>query len=49
MADRSAISGFINNSELNKKVASLATKGELKAEKEKISKLEVFNSSYYFM
>ena len=45
LVDKSAISGFINNTDLNQKVVTLATKAELKAEKKKI-KLEAFDSSY---
>ena len=37
---------FIDNSDLNKKVETLAIKAELKAEQEKITKLEAFDSSY---
>ena len=47
LADKSDIAGFINNSDLNKKVATLATKAELKAEQEKIIKLQAFDSSYF--
>ena len=32
LVKKSDISGFINNSELDKKIATLATKAELKAE-----------------
>ena len=39
LVDKSAIAGFINNAGLNKKVATLATKAELKAEQDKIIKL----------
>ena len=39
LVDKSAIAGFINNADLNKKVATLATKAELKAEQDKIIKL----------
>ena len=46
LVDKSAISGFINNTDLNQKVVTLATKAELKAEKNKIIKLEAFDSSY---
>ena len=47
MASKSAPAGFINNADLEKKVATLATKAELKAEKDKITKLEAFDSSYF--
>ena len=36
--DKSAIAGFTNNAELNKKVETLARKAELKAEQNKITK-----------
>ena len=42
-ADKSAISGFINNAELDKKVATLARKAELKVEQDKISQLYTFD------
>ena len=32
LLEKSAIAGFINNADLNKKVATLAAKAELKAE-----------------
>ena len=38
---------FINNADLNKKVATLATKAELKAEQDKILQLKSFDSSYF--
>ena len=47
LADKFGIAGFINNSDLNKKVATLATKAELKAEQEKIIKLQAFDSTYF--
>ena len=37
LVDKSAISGFINNIDLNQKVVTLATKAESKAEKKKKS------------
>ena len=41
------IAGMINNTDLDKKkVATLATKAELKAEQDKIIKLKAFDSSY---
>ena len=42
LVDKSAIAGFINNADLDKKVTTLATKAELKAEQNKILKLQVF-------
>ena len=47
LIEKSAIAGFINNADLNKKEATLATKGELKVEKDKIIKLETFDSGYF--
>ena len=40
LIDKSAIARFINNVDLDKKVATLATKTELKAEQDKIAKLQ---------
>ena len=45
--DKSAIAGFTNNAGLNKKVETLARKAELKAEQNKITKWQAFNSSYF--
>ena len=39
LIDKSAISGFVNNADLNKKVVTLATKVELKAGQNKTIKL----------
>ena len=47
LVDESAITGFINNSDWNKEVATLATKAELKAEEDKIVKLQAFYSNYF--
>ena len=47
LVDKFAIFGLASNAELNLKVATLATKAELKAEKNKIEKLEAFNISYF--
>ena len=47
LLNKSDISGFIDNSNLDKKIAALTTKAELKAEKDKIVKLQVFDSSYF--
>ena len=46
LVKKSDISGFINNSDLDNKIATLATKAELKAEQDKIVKVQVFDSSY---
>ena len=43
----SDISGFINNSDLEKKITTQATKAELKSEQDKIKKLQPFDSSYF--
>ena len=45
--DKSDIADLVKNAELYKKVAILATKAELKAEKDKIIKLQAFDSSYF--
>ena len=48
LVDKFAIAGFINNANLDlKKVATLATKVELKAKKDKIITLQAFDSSYF--
>ena len=47
LVDESAIIGFINNADWNKEVVTLATKTELKAEEDKIVKLQAFYSSYF--
>ena len=47
LLDKSAIAEFINNADLDKKVVTLATKSELKAEQEKMIKLQEFDSSYF--
>ena len=47
LVDKSDIAGFINNADLNNKAVTLATKAELKAEQAKITKLQVFDSSYF--
>ena len=47
MVDKSAIAGFINNADLNKKVATLATKAELKADQDKTVKLETNDLNYF--
>ena len=43
----SKISGFPDNSDLDKKEAALATKAELKVEQDKKVKLQAFDSSYF--
>ena len=47
LANKFDIAGFIDNSDFNEKGATLATKAELKAEQDKIRKLEAFLSSYF--
>ena len=47
LVKKSDISGFINNSDLDNKIATLATKAELKSEQDKIVKVRVFDSSYF--
>ena len=47
LLNKSDISGFIDNTNLDKKIAALTTKAELKAEKDKIVKLQAFDSSYF--
>ena len=37
----------MNNSDLNKRIEELATKVDLKAEQNKILKLQAFDSSYF--
>ena len=39
--------GFINNSHLNKNIKTLAAKAELKAEQDKIEKLQIYHSSLF--
>lgn len=39
--------GFIGNSNLDKKIAKLTTKPELKAEKDKTVKIQAFYFSYF--
>ena len=38
---------FINNADLNKKVVTLVTKVDIKAEQDKILQLQSFDSSYF--
>ena len=47
LVDKSDISGFIDNSDLDKKIVKLATKAELKSEQAKIVKFKAFDSSYF--
>ena len=47
LVDKSDIFSFIDNSDLDKKIATLATKEELKSEQRKTTKLQAFDSSYF--
>ena len=47
LVDKSDISGFIDNSNLDKKIATPAEKTELKSNQNKITKSEAFDSSYF--
>lgn len=47
LVDKSATVGFVDNADLNNKVAKLATKAQLKAKQDEIVKLQSFNSSYF--
>ena len=46
LVNKSDTSNLVNNSGLTIKLATLATKAELKAQRDKIVMLEVFDSSY---
>ena len=47
LVNESCITGFINSSDLDQKITTLKTKAELKAEQDKIVKLQAFDSSYF--
>ena len=47
LVNKSDIAVYINNADLDRKVAALATKAELKAEQGKIIRLQAFDSSYF--
>ena len=47
LVDKSAISGFINNADLNKKVVTLAAKAELNAEEDKVIKLKTYDLIHF--
>ena len=47
LVDTSVISGFIDNSDLEKKVAKLSAKEELKNKQDKTVKLEASDSRYF--
>ena len=48
LANKSNISNLARNSELNTKLRTLAAKAELKAEHDRIVKLEAFDLSYFY-
>ena len=48
LVKKSDISLFIGNSNLDKRIATLVTKAELKVEQEKIVKLQVFSNFELF-
>ena len=45
--DKSNIADFINNADLHKKKSNISDKTELKAEQDKIMKLQAFDSNYF--
>ena len=45
--NKSDISHLVQNSDLNTKLTTLATKAELKTEQDKIVKLQIFDSTYF--
>lgn len=45
LIDKSDISEFIDDSDKDKKIAALATKGELKTNQDKVMKLKAFDST----
>ena len=47
LVHKSDNSGFIDNSDLDRNLVKLATKAELKAEQDKIVKIQTFDSSYF--
>ena len=47
LVDQSDNSNLVKNSDLNTKIATLATKAEVKLEQDKIVKLQAFDSSYF--
>ena len=47
LVNKSNISRFINDSDLNKKIETLATKAELNAEQDKLVKLETYDLNYF--
>ena len=47
LVDKSDNSGFIDHSDLDQKIATLATKAELKSKQDKLAKRQSFDSSYF--
>ena len=47
LVDKSVIAGFINDADLDKKVATLTTNVELKAEQDKVIKRQGFDSTSF--
>ena len=47
LVNKSDISGFINNTDLNKRIETQAIEAELKAEKDKTEKLKTYDSSIF--
>ena len=47
LVNKSAVAGFIDKADLNKKLVTLAIKAELKNKLENIIKLQAFDSSYF--
>ena len=47
LLNKSDIYSLVKNSDLNTKLAKLATKTKLKAEQDKIVKLQAFDSTYF--
>ena len=48
LLNESNVSNLVNDSDLNTKLATLATKAELKAKQDKIVKLQTHELSYFF-
>ena len=47
IVNESHISRFINNTDLDERIKKTATTAELKAEQDKITKLQTYNFSYF--
>ena len=47
LINESDIFGFVNNSDLDKEIATLTTKAKVKVDQDKIAKLQAFHSSYF--